>query len=581
VSGLALTAYGGNLFRQGDLTSIDYRFEIRGETKPPANIVVVEIDDVTFDDLDRQWPFPRSLHGRVIDRLREAGAKTIVFDVQFTEPTRPREDNALLDAVFNAGNVVLATTEVDDQGRTNVFGGDDVLREIGARAGNALLPPEPGGVIRRVPFSTDKLESLPVVATEAFTGREVDSSDFGGVPAFIDYHGPPGTFPSISYSQVLHGRFGPDLFRDKLVLIGPAAPSLQDVHPTPYTDDLMAGAEVQANATSTVLRGLPLRDSPRWLDAALIAALGMLVPIAALRLSLPYSIALSLAAAGGYIVATQVAFNQGVVLSFIYPFGSLVLSAIGTLGAYYVLAIFERERVRDAFSRFVPEAVVDEVLSRAGGVRLGGMEREGTVMFTDLRGFTSFAEGRPAEQVIDVLNRYLDGMSDAILSNGGTLVAYMGDGIMAVFGAPIEQADHADRAVATARDMLCERLPRVNAWLRDENMGARFRMGIGLNTGRFMSGNVGSERRLEYTAIGDATNTASRLEGMTKESEYSLFIADSTRAALQHGVEDLVYVDEFPVRGRQTRVKIWSLEAARKAADEPVERAPQEELTAG
>ena len=158
-----------------------------------------------------------------------------------------------------------------------------------------------------------------------------------------------------------------------------------------------------------------------------------------------------------------------------------------------------------------------------------------------------------------MLNKYLSEMSDAILDHGGTLVAYMGDGIMAVFGAPIEQDDHADRALAAAREMLDVRLPRFNAWLREKGLAEGFRMGIGLNSGRVMSGNVGSERRVEYTAIGDTTNTAARLEGMTKGTPHQLFVADSTRSRLKEPPPDLVFVDEFEVRGRQARVKLWSL----------------------
>ena len=154
-------------------------------------------------------------------------------------------------------------------------------------------------------------------------------------------------------------------------------------------------------------------------------------------------------------------------------------------------------------------------------------------MFSDLRGFTSFAEKMPVDQVIEVLNRYLTEMSDAILDHGGTLVAYMGDGIMAVFGAPVEQPDHADRALAAAREMLGPRLERFNEYLRGEGLGEGFRMGIGLNSGQVMSGNVGSERRLEYTAIGDTTNTAARLEGMTKGTPHMLFAAESTVAMLK------------------------------------------------
>ena len=134
--------------------------------------------------------------------------------------------------------------------------------------------------------------------------------------------------------------------------------------------------------------------------------------------------------------------------------------------------------------------------------------------------------------MIEVLNRYLTEMTDAIMDHGGTLVAYMGDGIMAVFGAPIEQADHADRALAAAREMIGPRARRFNAWMRETGRGDGFRMGIGLNSGAVMAGNVGSERRMEYTAIGDTTNTASRLEGMTKGTPHMVFISDSTREML-------------------------------------------------
>ena len=184
-------------------------------------------------------------------------------------------------------------------------------------------------------------------------------------------------------------------------------------------------------------------------------------------------------------------------------------------------------------------------------------------MFSDLRGFTSFAESLPVTRVIEVLNRYLGEMSEAILDHGGTLVAYMGDGIMAVFGAPIEQADHADRGLAAAREMLGPRLATFNQYLSDEGLHDEgFRMGVGLNSGPVMSGNVGSERRLEYTAIGDTTNTAARLEGMTKGTPHMLFVAESTRDMLQTPVEELFFVDEFEVRGREAKIRLWSLPEA-------------------
>jgi adenylate cyclase len=229
----------------------------------------------------------------------------------------------------------------------------------------------------------------------------------------------------------------------------------------------------------------------------------------------------------------------------------------------------ERQRVRDVFSRFVPEPVVDEVLRRTDDdLRLRGVRVIGTVLFGDLRGFTSFAETIPADEVIEVLNDYLSRMSDAILDNGGTLVAYQGDGIMAVFGAPIEADDHADRALAAARDMLDEGLPRFNRSLRANGLGDGFRMGIGLNSGPLMSGTVGSRRRLEYAAIGDTTNTASRLQAMTKGTPHSLLIAQSTRELLRRPADDLVFMDERDVPGRRARIRLWTLESTSGAPEE-------------
>ena len=247
-------------------------------------------------------------------------------------------------------------------------------------------------------------------------------------------------------------------------------------------------------------------------------------------------------------------------------------------------------RTHDTFSRFVPEAVVDQVLARTGGeLRLGGELVEGTAMFTDLRGFTTFSEGLDAEEVIGLLNGYLGEISDAVLAHGGTLVSYLGDGLMAVFGAPLPQDDHADRALAAAREMLEVRLPQYNETLLAQGFERGFKMGIGLNSGPFMSGNVGSQRRLEYTAIGDTINTASRIEGMTKGTPYALYLADSTKEALIRPADDLVYIDEMPVRGRTHPIKLWSLTGdyvqkldweSEVAHPAPAEAAPAEPLPA-
>jgi adenylate cyclase len=570
---LALGAHEVEALRSAERATVDARFAVRGTQPAPRDLVVVKIDDRTFDELETQWPFPRSFHGRVIDRIMRDRPRSIGYDIQFTEPTTPaddseeaairaaEEDNALIEAVARArGRVVLAATEVDEQGGTRVFGGEDVLRQIGARAANALLRTDRGLVIRQVPYEIGRLETFGIATAEVALGREIPRSALPENPAWIDYLGPPGTVRSVSFSSVMRGQVPRGTFRNAVVIVGPEAATLQDLHPTSTSGDVwMSGAEIQANVVSTALRGFPLASVGSNVDRALIALLGLLVPLVSMRLRPRYWVALALAATAAYLVGAQIAFEQGTIVSVVYPLGALGLAAVGTLGMHYLVEAFERERLRDLFGRFVSEPVVDHVLERTGAeLRLGGERVVGTVMFTDLRGFTTFSENLPADQVIEALNRYLTEMSAAILDHGGTLICYMGDGIFAVFGAPIEQPDHADRALAASREMLEQRLPRFNAWLREQGYDQEFQMGIGLNSGPFMSGNVGSERRLEYAAIGDTTNTASRLEGMTKGSGHSLFVSESTREALEDA-RDLVFVDEVEIRGRKNTVRLWSL----------------------
>ena len=563
LTGLGILAYATDAFQGLERDTLDTRFAIRDEDPPPEDLVVVEIDDVTFDELEIRWPFPRSLHGKVIDRIVADDPKAIGYDVQFSEPSESfKSDLALAEAIADAkGRVVLATTEVNEKGEGKFIGSPQKVleKDLGGRFGNGLFPNDSGGVIRRMSFSIDGMETLAVATVEAGTGEQVDPSEAED-STWIDYHGPPGTIESVSFSRVARGKIEKGYFRDKYVLVGPSAPSLQDVHPTSIAgEDLMAGAEIQANAIDTVRRGFPMSAASDPLDIAMIVLLGLAAPVASLRFSPLRALAVALGIGALFTVAVQLAFNGGTVLAFVYPIGTLLAVSVAVLALHYLTVAFERERVRDLFARFVPENVVDDVIDRADGLRLGGVQREGTVMFSDLRGFTSFAEKMPVEQVIEVLNRYLTEMSDAILDHGGTLVAYMGDGIMAVFGAPVPQDDHADRALAASREMLGPRLARFNEYLRGQGLGEGFRMGVGLNSGQVMSGNVGSERRLEYTAIGDTTNTAARLEGMTKGTEHMLFAADSTVEALKTRPNDLVFVDEMEVRGREAKIKLWSL----------------------
>jgi adenylate cyclase len=556
-------AYATETLRRSELQTIDARFSIRGPQTVPKDIVLVLIDDATLRELAQrhlqsEFPFPRKYDAAVIEGIRRAGAKAIAVDIQFTQRTDEADDQALAEAIEQAhGKIALATTDVARNGETKILGGNAVVRELGAVPASAVLTVDSDGTVRRFPHDLHGLDSLAVATNYLATGHEIPRARFedGNLP--IAFAGPPETIKSISFSKVLTGQYSPGQFAGKIVIVGASASVLQDVHATATSaSSQMPGPEIWANAISTLLRGIPLSQSPAWFDVLLIVLMGSLAPVASLRLRPSRA----LAGAAVFAVAVQLAFDAGHIVSLVYPLLALAISTLAMLAVLYMTETMERERVHDLFARFVPSDVVEEVVARTDdNLRLGAVRRECTVLFSDLRGFTGFSEKLPAERVIEVVNYYLNEMTEAILGAGGTLISYMGDGIMAVFGAPLEQPDHADRGVAAAVEMVGPRLARFNAWLAEQGHDHRFAMGVGLNSGLVMAGNIGAEDRVEYTALGDTTNTASRLEGMTKGSGHMLFIADATRERLRGPRADLELVGELPVRGRVEPVPVWTI----------------------
>ena len=324
--------------------TVDARFAVRGE-RPPAELAVVAIDDVTFSSLRRQWPFPRSFYGRAIRRLHAAGAREVVVDVQFTEPTKPEEDGALYDAIDAVGGAVLATSESDSRGRTNVLGGDENLRRIGARAAAANFPDQRGGVIRLMDHSVGRLETIAVAVAQR-TGHPVNPAAFGRGSAWIDFRGPPETVPTVSFSDLIEGKADPRVFRDKIVVVGASAPTVQDVHPTSTTGkQLMSGPEIQANAIWTALHDFPLRSAPFWLDELFVLLLSIFPPLLAARSRVLAAALTAPLLALGYLAAAQGLFQLGTVLTIVPAVAALVISVTATIVASHLAESRERRRM--------------------------------------------------------------------------------------------------------------------------------------------------------------------------------------------------------------------------------------------
>jgi CHASE2 domain-containing sensor protein len=416
--------------------TVDARFAMRGES-PAPELAVVAIDDVTFYDLRLRWPFPRSLYARALDRLHAAEAREVVIDIQFTEPSRPKEDLALYDSLGRNGGAVLATSESDESGRTNVLGGDENLARVDSRAAAANLPDERRGVVRRFTHSVGRVETLAVAVSER-VGHRVERSAFVPGGAWIDFRGPPGTVQTVSFSELLEGKVDPGLLRDRIVVIGVSAPTVQDVHPTSTTGtELMSGPEIQANAIWTALNDLPLRSAPAWLDLLVVLLMSFIPPLIA-RVRVLAAAFAAPAIALAFAAAAQLAFELGVVLTVVPALVALAVATIGAIVASYVLEARERRRVA-VLNEVLEERVrerTQEVLEREFEViyRLGhavesrdGETGEHIERMSTLCGRLALAAGlgeeeadgiRRASAVHDVGKI---GVPDAILRKPGTL----------------------------------------------------------------------------------------------------------------------------------------------------------------
>jgi CHASE2 domain-containing sensor protein len=361
-------AHSRHVLRRAEHLALDARYQLRGsDPRKLGDFVLVDVDDTTFDELrderkHAQWPFPRRYHARVIDELSRAGAKVIAFDVQFTEPTEPTDDNALIEAVGRAGNVVLSTTVVGPHGTTNVLGGDELLRELGARVGNTSVIPDSDGAIRSTQYEIGGLKTFGVAVAEVATGRPVPAAHFGGAshPVPIDYAGPPGTVRSISYSRVLDGRFSPSAVAGKIVIVGASRSALQDLHQTPVSGAApMAGPEILANAAATALNRVPLRAPPGWVTLALIAGFALAIGLVGMRFGTLGVAVAGLSLLALWALATQRAFASGAVLDFSDPAAALIVATGGTA----IVAVWadnrERQRLRRLFAAGATAVVAD------------------------------------------------------------------------------------------------------------------------------------------------------------------------------------------------------------------------------
>lgn len=564
---LVLLAHLLGLFEGLELKSLDLRFVLRGPREPRSPILLITIDEDSFDELGQAWPWPRDFHAKLLDRIAEGKPKTIGLDLLFDEPKGQTEDDALARRVRQAGNVVLAAIFTKVEGAYAIKEAFKApipkLRDAAAGIGFVDFQLDRDALARRVSLAKghqDRLyESFAWKLTSLARDRPPAPPTKRGRPVLINFRGPAGTFEAIPYYVVLRGEVDPSFFKDRIVLIGAAAPVLQDLYPTPFSPQLrMPGVEVQANLLDTLLEGDPIVEIPWGLQTLIPVVLVMMASFTASRFRPLFALLSSLVLVLVYSGSVFYAFaGHDLWFPLIPPLAGIGLAFASMTIARYV----EEEREKRKLSRYFSPQVVEAILKGGEGEALASRRRQVTVLFSDIRNFTTISEGLTPEEVVTLLREYLNTMTEIVFTYGGTVDKYVGDAIMALFGAPLSYGDDAARAVRAALEMQERALVLSPSW--EARCGRPLRIGVGINTGEAVVGSIGAERRLEYTAIGDTVNLASRLEGVTKDFKVSIVISQTTYKEVQ-GLFSTRLLGEIQVKGREAPVKVYAVEKMEK-----------------
>jgi adenylate cyclase len=553
-------------------SGLDLLFLARGERPSPPGVCVVAIDSDSYRELgvDPKATWPRGLHADLIRKLQEAGASAVAFDVLFEGEGDPDQDMAFLWALEDSGKVVLGRelAQLDDPRFRRVQLRDPWEPFSNAAAlGLVGLPADRDEVIRSTWLVRSGMPSLALAAYEVATG---DTSLRGREETrLIDYYGPARRVNTVSVYQALDPeQWLPEgFFRGRIVFVGlsesaATGPAAKDAFPTPFRGargQTTYGVEIHATIAANLLEHRQIDLLPPNLETLLL----FLLPIPALLvftwLRPLYGTAALVALAAVPWATALVAFNQrGFWLPTIIP-SAIQLPLAYTISVlwYYLTTVRERERVKRAFSLYLSPEAARQVAEDPSALNLGGEEIVATAMFTDIAGFTSVAESMTAEETAAMLNRYFSEATGHVFETGGTLVKYIGDAVFAIWGAPVRVPDHAARACRAALA-----LARMDARQGDSpDPAKRLRTRIGVHSGFMLVGNLGSAQRFDYTAIGDAVNLASRIEGLNKMFGTRAIVSGDALAAAGEGFTAR-RLGRVRVVGRSEPVALFELLAA-------------------
>ncbi len=600
----------------------DLRLNLRNfirKTDPAPDIAIVMVDEKSIAEIGR-WPWSRAVMADLVNKVSTGKPKVIGIDIMFTERENRENDDKLAAALKNAGNVVLATPfEVADSAEKPSapppppdFLEDAAFMTIRTVPGIKwkdlaiksikVTPPLPefgkvttlgqvsnlydmDGVLRReilyVNYGDDCYPSfslqiariaakLPMQDLILYGGSSIElggniiRTDLSG-RNIINYRGGENSYQQISASDLLSGRFSPDKLKDKIVLIGTSAQGTFDQKVTPFSASF-PGVEKNATVVDNILKNDFVRRSPYTVEIIVIIITTLLLVLSLPRLKAKSGVILSSVLIVSYFVPCSIALiSYNYWLNATYPILNMgFISAAGII-ARWISEEKHSRQIRAMFSSYVTERLVDEMIRNPEMAQLGGQKREITVLFSDVVSFTVYSERHKPEEVVAILNEYLGAMTDVVLKWEGILDKFIGDAIVAFWGAPMKQDDHAVRAVRCALEMQ-ERLDQLRIkWEAEGKMPLS--SGIGLNSGEAIVGNIGAEgKKMDYTVIGDHVNLGARVEGLTRRYDAKVLITEYTLeklrpviAAGQFRGVSILGRERVIVKGKETPVGIFSI----------------------
>jgi adenylate cyclase len=595
-----------------ELSLYNQRMEALGKRQPNKQIVIIDIDEASVDRVG-VWPWPRSIHAELLNKLHGWGAKVVGFDVYFLKQSNPQDDQALAQEIKAAGNVVLASMFsdqfVEKTGDENTEAKQALITPLemfgGARAYVNYSHDLDGQIRRSSGLTRDGVDSFAYGIVKLWQPELAETlpGRYGTAPYLLHYSGQPQSYMTVSYANVLNDVLDPrvdprlnrlvdvppgvdpekfsykDLFKDKIVLIGASAINLHDVFDTPFVGTAedgakvrqMAGVEIHANHIDTLLNGDELTEAPGWQNIAVTvlvsvlfaAIVGFVGPLTGMLAALTVAIA--------YMTLNGFLFNAGhYVLNLVDPM--LVLGAdYGVLFAYrFFIEEKEKRRVRGTLNRYVSPKAVNELLKDEKAIpTLKSERRLVTILFSDIAGFTTMSEQMPVDEVERILNEYLTAMTQIVFDNDGTLDKYIGDAVMAVWGnvGATDPQGNALRAAKTAIEMQEKLAELRQKWLSEGMVPLQVR--IGLNTGEALCGNFGSPLKMDFTVIGDTVNTASRLEGLNKDMNTNIMISHSTYELVKDYTTTR-YLGPISAKGKAEKILVYELSGWRGGENDPL-----------